>query len=85
MEALEAAEPDPPDPNHQGRQPSLGKHVTNGAKSYILHFPIIHFKAEPAKPFEVKPRRVKNVKAEKGKGEWTTSQITFKNSRYDQI
>ena len=59
--------PDPPDPKHQGVQPSLGENVTEGAKKDILNFPIFHFKAKQAKPIEVKPKRVKNVKAEKGK------------------
>ena len=67
VEAFEAAGPDPPDPKHQGVQPSLGENVTEGAKKDILNFPIFHFKAKQAKPIEVKPKRVKNVKAEKGK------------------
>ena len=67
VEALGAAGPDPPDPKHLGGQPSLREHVINGAKSDILNFPIFHFKSKPAKPVEVKPKRVKKVNAEKGK------------------
>ena len=67
VEALEAARPDPPDPKHQGVQPSLGENVTEGAKKDILNFPIFHFKAKPAKPIEVKPKRITKVKAEKCK------------------
>ena len=66
VEALGAVGPDPPDPKHQGGQPSLS-HVTDGAKRDILNFPIFHFKAKPVKPVEVKHNRVSNVKAEKGK------------------
>ena len=71
---------DPPDPKHQGVQPSIGKHVTEGVKKDILSFPIFHFKANPAKPIEVKPKRIKKVKAEKGKK--VTDDITkyFKKS-----
>ena len=69
VEALGAARLDPPDPSYQGVQPSLGEHVTNDAKKDILNFPIFHFKAKQAKPVEVKPKRVKNVKAVKGKRE----------------
>ena len=67
MEALETARPDPPDPEHQGVQPSIGENVTENSKKDILNFPIFHFKAKQAKPIEVKPKRVKKVKAEKGK------------------
>ena len=67
MEAPGAAGPDPLDSKHLGGQPSLRERVTNGAKSDILNFPIFHFKAEPAKPVKVKPKRTKKVNAEKGK------------------
>ena len=69
VEPIGAARLDPPDPKYQGVQPSLGEHVTKGAKKDILNFPIFHFKAKQAKPVEVKPKRVKNVKAVKGKRE----------------
>ena len=67
LEAFEAARPDPPDPKHQGVQPFLGEHVTDGAKKDILNFPIFNFKAKSTKPIEVKPKRFTKVKAEKGK------------------
>ena len=67
VEAFETARPDPPDPKHQGVQPSLGDNVTEDSKKDILIFPIFHFKAKPAKPLEAKPKRVTKVKAEKFK------------------
>lgn len=45
----------------------FGENVTEGAKKDILNFPIFHFKAKPAKPIEVKPKRITKVKAEKVK------------------
>ena len=67
MEALGAARLDPPDPEHQGGQLSLGEHVTKDAGSDILNFPIFHFKAKQAKPVEAKPIRIKSVKADKSR------------------
>ena len=67
MEALGAARLDPPDPEHQGGQLSLGENVNKDARSDILNFPIFHFKAKQAKPVEVKPTRIKGVKADKSK------------------
>ena len=32
-----------------------------------LNFPIFQFKANPAKPVDVKPKRIRKVKADKGK------------------
>ena len=67
VEALGAARLDPPDPKHQGGRLSLGEIVTKDARSDILNFPIFHFKAKQAKPVEVKPTRIKVVKADKSK------------------
>ena len=67
VEALGAARLDPPDPKHQGGRLSLGEIVTKDARRDILNFPIFHFKAKQAKPVEVKPSRIKGVKAEKNK------------------
>ena len=76
VEALGAVGPDPPDPELQGGQPPSGEHVTKGAKKDILNFPIFNFKAKPAKPIEVKPRRVTRVKADKGKSKRGADDIT---------
>ena len=76
VEALGAVGPDPPDPELQGGQPPSGEHVTEGAKKDILNFPIFNFKAKPAKPIEVKPRRVTRVKADKGKSKRGADDIT---------
>ena len=62
VEALGAAGPETPEPEQQGGEPSLREHGTDGARSDILNFPIFHFKAEPAKPVEAKPKKVRNLK-----------------------
>ena len=67
MEAIGTARLDSPDPKHQGGRLSLGEIVTKDARRDILNFPIFHFKAKQAKPVEVKPSRIKGVKAEKNK------------------
>ena len=79
VEVIGAASLNPPEPKHQGVQPSLGDHVTEDAKKDILNFPIFHFRAKLAKPVEVKPKRTK-VKADKVKR--ATDDITkyFKKS-----
>ena len=67
VEALGAARLDPPDTKHQGGRLSLRDHVTKDVRRDILNFPIFQFKARPIKPVEVKPKRFKKVKADKGK------------------